>query len=86
MLAEDVKSGDGPSGKCRSDTIMIAHISEDRKHVYLVSIPRDSFTMLYDENGRPSTKGKSMRLSPSLTTGPVMPHIRSIIHPIGGPD
>ncbi|HZK35612.1 MAG TPA: LCP family protein [Aeromicrobium sp.] len=57
-LADDVRSGDWPSGKYRSDTIMIVHISEDRKHVYLVSIPRDSFTMLYDEEGNAQRKEK----------------------------
>lgn len=57
-LAEDVKSGNWPSGKYRSDTIMIVHLSANRKHVYLVSVPRDSFTTLYDENGNAQTTEK----------------------------
>lgn len=57
-LADDVKSGNWPNGKYRSDTIMIVHISANRKHVYLVSIPRDSFVTLYDESGAPQGKEK----------------------------
>src|SRR5687767_649281 len=33
-LSEDAKAAKWPSGKYRSDTLMIVHISEDRKHVY----------------------------------------------------
>jgi LCP family protein required for cell wall assembly len=50
-LEEDARADKWPSGKYRSDTLMIVHISADRKHVYLVSIPRDTYTMLYDETG-----------------------------------
>lgn len=57
-LAEDAKASSWPNGKYRSDTIMIVHISADRKHVYLVSIPRDSFVMLYDAKGNPTHKEK----------------------------
>ena len=38
-------------GVFRSDTIMILHITADRDHAYLVSIPRDSYVKLYDESG-----------------------------------
>jgi len=48
-IAEDAASGEWPSGKYRSDTLMIVHIPADRKKVYLVSIPRDSFVPIYDE-------------------------------------
>ncbi|MCR4512709.1 LCP family protein [Aeromicrobium sp. 50.2.37] len=50
-LAEDAASGSWPAGKYRSDTLMIAHITSDRKKVYLVSIPRDTYTDIYDETG-----------------------------------
>lgn len=52
-LAEDAEAAEWPVGKYRSDTLMILHVSEDRKRVHLVSIPRDTFTMLHnDEGGR----------------------------------
>lgn len=57
-IAEDAKSADWPQGKHRSDTIMVAHISADRKHVYLLSIPRDTFTTIYDDDGNPATDDK----------------------------
>ena len=50
-LAEDAKAAKWPSGKYRSDTLMVVHISANRKHVYLVSIPRDTATMLYNATG-----------------------------------
>lgn len=57
-ISDDAKGGDWPVGKYRSDTLMIVHISTDRKHVYLTSIPRDTFTMIYDAKGRPQHRGK----------------------------
>lgn len=51
-IAEDAASGDWPTGKYRSDTLMVVHIPADRKKVYLVSIPRDSFVPIYDEKGK----------------------------------
>ncbi|KRF14331.1 LCP family protein [Nocardioides sp. Soil796] len=57
-LAEDVDAEEWPNGKYRSDTIMVVHISANRKHVYVVSIPRDTFTMIYDDNGEPTHKNK----------------------------
>ncbi|MGI9085867.1 MAG: LCP family protein [Aeromicrobium sp.] len=50
-LAQDARATKWPSGKYRSDTLMIVHISEDRRHVYLVSIPRDTYTTLYNSSG-----------------------------------
>ncbi len=50
-LSQDAANADWPAGKYRSDTIMVLHISADRKNVHLVSIPRDTLTMIYDENG-----------------------------------
>lgn len=40
-------------GLLRSDTIMFVHIPASRKAAYLVSIPRDSYVTIYDENGDP---------------------------------
>jgi LCP family protein required for cell wall assembly len=57
-LAQDAKAEKWPSGKYRSDTLMIVHISEDRKHVYLVSIPRDTYTLLYNAKGTPEHREK----------------------------
>ncbi|WP_370617605.1 LCP family protein [Mumia sp. Pv 4-285] len=42
----------------RSDTIMVAHISADRKNVSVVSIPRDSYVTIYDETGEPRGEDK----------------------------
>lgn len=50
-LAEDAASATWPSGKYRSDTIMIAHITSDRSKIYLVSLPRDTYTDIYDAEG-----------------------------------
>jgi len=57
-LEEDAAAATWPDGKYRSDTLMIVHISADRKHVYLVSIPRDTFTMLHDATGAATHKEK----------------------------
>ncbi len=57
-IADDAKAEEWPTGKYRSDTLMIVHISADRKHVYLTSIPRDTFTMIYDAEGRPQHQEK----------------------------
>jgi LCP family protein required for cell wall assembly len=50
-LAQDAKAAKWPSGKYRSDTLMVVHISANRKRVYLVSIPRDTAAMLYNAKG-----------------------------------
>ena len=57
-LAEDAKAAKWPNGKYRSDTLIIVHITADRKHVDLVSVPRDSFVTLYDATGNPTHKEK----------------------------
>lgn len=57
-LEEDARAAKWPSGKYRSDTLMIVHISADRKHVYLVSIPRDTYTTIYDSTGTPTREEK----------------------------
>lgn len=50
-IKNDVASAEWPSGKYRSDSMMIMHISADRKDVYVVSIPRDTLLPLYDAEG-----------------------------------
>ncbi len=50
-IAEDATAAEWPAGKYRSDTIMVVHITSDRDAAYLMSIPRDTFTMLYDSEG-----------------------------------
>ena len=50
-IAEDAKAAKWPTGKYRSDTLMVVHISANRKNVSLTSIPRDTLTMLYNANG-----------------------------------
>ncbi len=45
-------------GKLRSDTIMIMHIPASRQRAYLISIPRDSYVTIYDEQGEPQGKDK----------------------------
>lgn len=57
-LADDVASGDWPTGKYRSDTLMVVHLTADRNEAYVVSIPRDSFVRLYDDSGTPQGKNK----------------------------
>lgn len=43
LIGSDERSGDGGEGGMRSDTVMVAHISEDRERVDIISIPRDSW-------------------------------------------
>ena len=45
-IAKAVSSGDWQAGSHRSDTIMIMHITGDRKHAYVISIPRDTWTSI----------------------------------------
>jgi LCP family protein required for cell wall assembly len=57
-LAEDARSDTWPVGKFRSDTLMVVHISGDRKQVSVVSIPRDTLVTLYDASGAATHKAK----------------------------
>jgi LCP family protein required for cell wall assembly len=43
-IAQTVKSGTWTPGVHRSDTIMVLHLTSDRKHAYLISVPRDTYT------------------------------------------
>jgi LCP family protein required for cell wall assembly len=57
-LSEDVSAKRWPSGRYRSDTIMMVHVAANRKHVYLVSIPRDTYTTIFDHTGSARPKAK----------------------------
>ncbi len=70
ILLAGVDKGDGRSvaaiaeggwdpGVVRSDTIMVLHLTADRKNAYVVSIPRDSYIRLYDETGQPQRMDKA---------------------------
>jgi len=43
-IAETVAKGAWRPGVHRSDTIMVLHLTSDRKHAYLISVPRDTYT------------------------------------------
>jgi len=57
-ILKDAASGHWPAGKYRSDATMVLHIDADRKHAYVVSIPRDSFVPIYDDKGQEREKSK----------------------------
>ncbi|MCW2756482.1 MAG: hypothetical protein JWO46_228, partial [Nocardioidaceae bacterium] len=42
-IADAVAKGVWKPGSHRSDTIMVLHLTADRKHAYLISIPRDTY-------------------------------------------
>ena len=42
-IAEAVASGEWPAYSHRSDTIMVLHLTADRKKAYLISVPRDAW-------------------------------------------
>jgi LCP family protein required for cell wall assembly len=42
-IADDLTDGEWTPGRYRSDTIMVVHLSADRRSAHLVSIPRDSW-------------------------------------------
>ncbi len=43
-IAQTVANGTWHPGVHRSDTIMVLHLTADRKHAYLISVPRDTYT------------------------------------------
>jgi len=49
----EIQEGGWDPGVLRSDTIMIVHVTADREHAYLISVPRDSYARLYDDAGQP---------------------------------
>ncbi len=42
-IAQSVAKGEWTPGEHRSDTIMVLHLTADRKHAYLISVPRDTY-------------------------------------------
>ena len=57
-ISQDIAHGTWHAGQHRSDTIMVVHITAARKHVYVMSIPRDSWVTIYDGHGQPRGKAK----------------------------
>lgn len=57
-IAEDATADEWPAGKYRSDTMMIVHITSNRKYAFLMSIPRDTLVTLYDDKGQPREQAK----------------------------
>jgi len=41
-----------PQGKYRSDAIMLMHITADRDHAYVISVPRDTYLPVHDSAGQ----------------------------------
>jgi len=50
-VAELLEDGEWDPGAYRSDTMMVVHIPADRKAAYVVSVPRDSYAPIYDDEG-----------------------------------
>lgn len=57
-IIEDAAKPNWPTGKYRSDTMMIVHIPPDRESVYVISVPRDSYLTLHDGVGESRGKAK----------------------------
>jgi LCP family protein required for cell wall assembly len=57
-IAEEIAAGTWSPGEHRSDTIMVLHVPAHRQKAFLISIPRDSYVEIYDENGTPTGKAK----------------------------
>lgn len=57
-VSEDAAAPQWPAGKYRSDTLMVVHITEDRRNAYLTSIPRDSYVPIYDATGEQQSTQK----------------------------
>jgi LCP family protein required for cell wall assembly len=57
-IAEDAKAAKWPTGKYRSDTLMVVHITANRKYAFLMSIPRDTFTTIYNAEGEAQGQDK----------------------------
>lgn len=79
-LAEDTAAKTWPVGKYRSDTLMIVHIPADRKQVYLVSLPRDSFVPIYDAD---NTTDHSEKINAAFSEGGPIATINTVEHLTG---
>ncbi|MFV2175161.1 LCP family protein [Actinomadura sp. LOL_016] len=54
----------------RSDTMLLMHVSADRKRISVVSLPRDSYVTIpaHDSNGSEGAKGRSVPARPGKLT------------------
>lgn len=50
-VSELLADGEWDAGTYNSDTMMVVHIPADRKAAYVVSVPRDSYVPIYDDEG-----------------------------------
>jgi LCP family protein required for cell wall assembly len=50
-VAELLADGEWDAGTYNSDTMMVVHIPADRKAAYVVSVPRDSYVPIFDDEG-----------------------------------
>jgi LCP family protein required for cell wall assembly len=50
-VAELLADGEWDAGTYNSDTMMVVHIPAKRKAAYVVSVPRDSYVPIYDDEG-----------------------------------
>lgn len=57
-IAADSKRTVWPADKYHSDTMMIVHLSKDRRDISIVSIPRDSYVDVYDADGDKTGKNR----------------------------
>ncbi len=89
LIGSDTRAGSataafgnaGTGGVANSDTIMIAHISADRQHVTVLSLPRDTMipaptcnlwdatTGKYSDQKQPITPGERFHLSSTFSVG-----------------
>lgn len=74
-ISQDAAADEWPTGKYRSDTIMVVHIPADRRQVYLVSIPRDSFVPIYDRDGATT---HSEKINAAFSAGGPMAAIHTV--------
>ncbi len=57
-VAELLADGSWDPGAYRSDSLMLLHIAADRKSASVVSIPRDSYVPIFDDEGRQQPANK----------------------------
>ncbi|HEX6148941.1 LCP family protein [Nocardioides sp.] len=57
-VAELLESGEWNVGAYRSDTMMVVHVPADRSAAYVVSVPRDSYVEIFDDEGEPRGRNK----------------------------
>ncbi len=57
-VSELLADGEWDPGAYRSDTMMVVHIPANRKSAYVVSVPRDSYVTIHDEEGGKHGKNK----------------------------